>query len=103
MAKFDADGCRVPQTLFEAAAWHYAIVATCRRCRARGVFESAALWWLFERRGWDPTLYGAARRLKCRACGARATVSPVRWEAPTVILPLPDDRDWKRAVSRFRS
>jgi len=23
--------------------------------------------------------------------------------APSVVLPLPDEREWKRAVSRFRS
>lgn len=35
MAKFDQDGGRVPTDLFEAAAWHYSIVATCRRGRSR--------------------------------------------------------------------
>lgn len=103
MAKFDRDGGRVPQTLFDAAAWRYSIVADCKACGGRGVFHAAALWWRFERKGWD-TMFGAvARRLKCRACGGRARL-PVSHDAvPTIILELPGERDWKRAVSRFRS
>lgn len=103
MARFDRDGCRVPQTLFEAAAWHFSIVAACKKCRARGVFHAAALWWMFERKGWDPTFGAVARRFRCRACGGRATLSASRDAVPSVILPLPDEREWKRAVSRFRS
>jgi hypothetical protein len=102
MAKFDCDGCRVPQTSFEAAAWRYSIVADCKACRARGVFHAAALWWLFERKGCDTMLGAVARRLRCRACGGRARLS-VSHAVPTVILELPGERDWKRAVSRFRS
>lgn len=103
MAKFDRDGCRVPQSLFEAAAWHYAIVADCRKCRARGAFHAAGLWWLFERKGWDQMFYSVAARLRCRACGGRAKLTASRDAVPTIALELPGEREWKRAVSRFRS
>lgn len=103
MARFDRHGCRVPQSLFEAAAWHFTIVADCKRCRSQGVFHAAALWWMFERKDWNPTLYAVERRLRCRACGSRARLSVSSDAQPTVHLPFPDDRSWKRAVSRFRS
>jgi len=39
----------MPTSLLEAAAWQLAVVATCRKCRAEGVFDPHALWWLFDR------------------------------------------------------
>ena len=103
MAKFDTDGCRLPETLFEAAAWHFSVVANCHRCRAQGVFDAPSLWWLFERKHWDTSFSGAARRLKCKACGGRALISSSRKAVPTIHFQMPTDRDWRKAVSRFRS
>jgi hypothetical protein len=103
VARWDADGCRVPTDLFEAAAWHFAVVATCRRCKHEGVFDPHALWWLFERKGWPNNFASAARRLKCAQCGAGAWLSSDRRREPTVVLPMPDARRWKNAISRFRS
>jgi hypothetical protein len=89
--------------VLEAAAWHLAIVADCKRCRARGVFHAAGLWWLFQRRCWHKIFYAVAGRLKCRACGDRARPTASRDAVPTVHLELPGELEWKRAVSRFRS
>ena len=78
------DGAKVATHIFEAAAWQYGIRATCRGCRHASVFDPHALWWLFERKGWDD-------------------LALVR-EMPTVAtLPLPPETEWKRAISRFRS
>ena len=103
MAKFDKDGNRIPTSLFECAAWHRPIVATCYPCNREAVFDPHQLWWLFERKGWDDSLGCIARRLKCQQCGGRAKVTLERNAKPTVALPWPDERVWKRAVSRFRS
>lgn len=67
------------------------------------VFDSHALWWLFERRHWDDVMRHVGHRLKCRACGGRACVSWSRDKAATISLLMPDEREWKRAISRFRS
>lgn len=103
MARYDAGGCPVPTNLLEAAAWHFAIVATCRKCGAEGVFDPHALWNLFERKGWDVGIRSVAHRLRCKRCGAGAFVSWSKDRAATVQLPMPDQRKWKQALSRLRS
>lgn len=103
MARFDANGSRLPTCLFEAAAWHYCIVATCRRCGNEGVFDPHALWWRFERKGWENNFRSVARRLKCKQCGAGAFLSCSSTREPNVPMTMPDARTWKNALSRFRS
>lgn len=103
MAHYGRDGSPLPTNLLEAAAWHFAVVATCRRCAAWGVFDPHALWALFERRGWDVGMQSVSRRLRCKRCGAGAFVSWSKDREPTVILPMPSERQWKRALSRLRS
>ena len=89
--------------LFDAALQHYAIRATCRRCPNIGVFHAAGLWYRFERKGWNDRLREVPRRLRCAQCGNRGPkLELVTHEAITVPLPLPDDREWKRATSRRR-
>ena len=89
--------------MFEAAAWHYCIVATCRKCSHEAVFDPHAIWWLFHRNGWDGGLKSARRRFKCARCGAGAFLTWDQNKETTVTLPMPDDGEWKRAISRFRS
>jgi len=103
VARYDAKGCPRPTNLLEAAAWHFAIVATCRKCGAEGVFDPHALWHLFECKGWDVGLHSIAYRLRCRRCGAGAFVSWSKDRPVTVDLPMPDARTWKRALNRLRS
>ncbi|MCR5872273.1 MULTISPECIES: hypothetical protein [unclassified Sphingomonas] len=106
MARFNSDGTRQPTNLFECAAWHIAIQVICRRpqCRRVAVFDPHQLWWLFERKHWDMRLGEVNRKLRCSACKAGGTMSLLRGEAKaTVSLPWPDEREWKRAVSRFRA
>ncbi len=103
MAKFDKDGGRVPTNLFEAAAWHRAIVVVCWRCQREEVFDPHQLWWHFERKRWDDSIGSVVRRLKCKGCKGRGQLALERDRKPTIELPDPDERVWKRAVSRFRS
>lgn len=98
------DGAKVATHLFEAAAWQYAIRATCRGCRHASIFDPHALWWLFQRKGWDDRLKAAASRFRCIRCGKTGADLVLVREMPTVAtLPLPPENEWKRAISRFRS
>ena len=103
MALFDADGNRIPNTLFECAAWHYSVVAICRRCARETIFDPHALWWLFQRRHWSDHFNDATRRFKCSKCKAGAFVTWSRNKEPNAHLPMPPEAEWKRAINRFRS
>ena len=103
MSGFDAEGHRTASDLFECAAWHLAIVATCRTCKREAVFDPHALWHLYQRRRWHNDLRSVQRRLKCRVCGAAAVLALSRHKAPTVQLDLPSARAWKQAVDRYRA
>lgn len=104
MPRWDTDGKRIKQSIFDCAAFHYDVSARCRSCSHAAVLRAHALWWRFARRGWDDDLRRGASRLRCSACGETAVqLSPTR-DAPTVDeLPLPPEAEWKRAVNRFRN
>lgn len=88
--------------LLDAGIQHEAIKATCR-CGRTEVFHSVGLWYRFQAKGWPDVLSEVPRRLRCRHCGRRGPrIEFARYTAPTVDLPLPDDREWKRALSRRR-
>ena len=99
------DGTRTATNLFEAAAWHENIRVVCSACTHSAVFAPHGLWWLFHCRHWDDRLSEVAKRMKCRmgkrGCRGRATISLCS-NTVTIQLPQPDEREWKRAVSRFR-
>lgn len=102
------DGDRRPATsLFEAALWGYCVKLTCR-CRRTGLFEAHGLWWRFRRKGWTDDFRDAARRFYCKSCSQRTgrKVRPqsiaTTNEAPRIRFPLPDEREWKRALGRYR-
>ena len=106
MARY-ADGLKVATCIFEAAAWHRTVKVSCR-CGNVGLFDGHGLWWKFERKGWTDDFRDARRRFYCRSCSQRMgrKVRP-SWietcdESPRICLPLPDEREWKRAVNRFR-
>jgi hypothetical protein len=100
---FGAEGRRTASDLFECAAWHLAIVATCRKCKREAVFDPHALWHLYQRKGWRDDLKSVQRRLKCKACGARAFLSLSRDRASTAVLEMPSASAWKQAISRYRA
>ena len=104
MARYK-DGLRIAVSIFEAAAWHYAIKVTCSGCRRSAVFNPHALWWHFQRRGLDDRLNVAHRHFWCRRCG-RGAAKPlelVRESADGVQLTMPPEGEWKRAINRFRN
>jgi len=103
VARYDDRGCAIPTNLLDAAAWHYAVVATCRKCRAEGVFDPHALWNLFDEKGWDVGVRSAAHRLRCKRCGAGAFVSFSDRRVVTVHLPMPSEEKWKQVMRRLRS
>lgn len=110
MARWTGDGTREATSLFEAAAWHKSVKLTCGRCRHSITFNAHGLWWLFERKGWESNLRHVALRLYCKQCreafGRRVRaprIELVRESSDDFYFPLPDEREWKRAVSRFRS
>ncbi|WP_206377376.1 hypothetical protein [Sphingobium sp. TB-6] len=106
VARYD-DDLKLATCIFEAAAWHYSVRVVCR-CRREGLFDAHGLWWKFQRKGWSDDFREAKRRLYCRACTQRTgrKVRPITMETSNkpakIRLPLPDEREWKRAVSRFR-
>jgi hypothetical protein len=103
------DGLRVPTTLFEAAVWHNLIKVRCPRCPNVAIFEAAGVWWHFQKRSGDLALRDARHRFYCLRCSrdrptrVRATTIELVRGRATRELPLPDDREWKRALSRFRA
>lgn len=108
MSRYSAEGLRVPTMIFEAAAWAINVKVICSRCPNYAIFEPGGLWWLFHSKGWDDNFAAAPRHFYCMVCaiGGLARVRPRRLEAvkdkPMKILPPPPDREWKRAIRRFR-
>lgn len=67
------------------------------------------MWWLFKRRRWSEALRDVPPRFYCSRCLAdrdRRTSCPylrVSLEpAPPCDLPMPDEREWRRMVSRYQ-
>lgn len=107
MARYTEDGLRIPTSIWEAAIWHYAVEVRCSNCDHSARFEAVGLWWYFERRGWEQHFSLAARHFYCRRCREPGVKNkPRRLEAVMAAgerrFSLPDDRTWKRALSRFR-
>jgi hypothetical protein len=109
MARY-RDGLKHATHIFEAAAWQYAIKVRCRHCGHSAVFDPHAMWWLFDRNGWDDRLTEAARRFYCSAClnkrqcrVRQAQIDLVRESVTVQGLTMPDAASWKRALNRFRS
>lgn len=103
------DEAHFPVTFFEAAALLYSVRVTCSRCRNAAVFEPGGVWWHFHKRGWNDHFDLAGKRFSCGQCalGGLPRVRPRSFEAvrekPGRTLPPPDEREWKRAIRRFRT
>jgi hypothetical protein len=95
--------------LFDAAVRHKTVKLTCGRCRHANSFSAAALWWLFQRRGWKDEFAAVRRRCVCLHCWRRHgfKIRSPRFELVDeppldVSLPLPGELDWKRELRRRR-
>lgn len=93
--------------LFDAATHRENVRLSCPRCPHSEVYHAAALWKLFEHKGWPDDLRTVASRFYCPICKRERG----KWVKPTVAivdedhtmsLPLPDKAEWKRAISRRR-
>ena len=93
-----------PRSVFEAAAFQYTLRVTCSGCQHSRVFDPHALWWLFERKGWDQDLKIIPKRFRCQSCTRHrwTFIELTRDEPDEGGPPMPDPRRWKRAVSRYR-
>ena len=93
--------------LFDAARQHCSIRLDCPRCNHVAVYDAAGLWWAFERKGRTVSIKDLQRFCYCRDCSRfggpriRPVVKLCR-TAPTQMLPLPSEADWKRAASKCR-
>ncbi|WP_448659210.1 hypothetical protein ACPVPU_01775 [Sphingomonas sp. CJ99] len=97
------NGLKQPTSLFEAAAWHRSIAATCPACGHQAIFDPHQLWWLFQRKRWHDGFGSLETRLRCTRCGRRGARIDIQDRArATINLPWPDEREWKRALSRWR-
>jgi hypothetical protein len=101
------DGVPLATCLMEAAAWHKTVKVACK-CGHAVYFEPHGLWWLYDQKGWESSFALMRRRYYCVPCfmqtrrRVRPTISAEGKEHPTIKLPLPPEREWKRAQSRFR-
>jgi hypothetical protein len=96
-------------TLFALAVAHWNVSITCRDCQQRRVFEGHQLWWLFQRRGWNEHISAVPLRFYCKTCWSRNCRKGPRpkcertKDLPDQMLEWPSDREWKRAVTLYRS
>ena len=92
--------------LFDAAVRHRTIKVSCA-CGNVGIFDPHALWWLFERKGWNDRLTAVSQRMRCLQCYAakrKRTLAALELTsaAHTRQLPMPDIIEWKRQLRRRR-
>ncbi|QGN55475.1 hypothetical protein [Novosphingobium sp. Gsoil 351] len=95
-------------TILEAAIQSRAVLVTCG-CGRRARYWAPGLWWRFHRCGWNDEFGQALARFRCRSCSERAghrirpqRIEVVREGPGEIVLPEPEPRAWKRALSRFR-
>ena len=98
-----------PQSVHDCGLVARTVELRCPVCYHVRRFDPYALWWLFERRGWDDRLVSIGKRFRCVACwiASRRKVRPVVTvvdDAPSDdTLPRPDAASWKRSVKRRRT
>lgn len=109
---FDRDhiGRRL-DSLVQCALHQRTIRLACRECPNVRLLDAMPLWYLFERRGWSGVLNDVPRRFYCQCCWQGRCRRVTR---PDLIVcrdrpdngkqfDYPDERTWKRLVSRYRS
>jgi hypothetical protein len=102
----DQHGVTIAQDVFLAAAFHRT-VKVAGRCGHVAYFDPHGLWEACRRRQLDMRFWMLRNRVYCQECLARGVVArPVVMEQsselPTITLPMPDEREWKQALRRFR-
>lgn len=98
----------VPTHIFEAAALHFTLKVSCIQCGNFAVFDAAGVWWYFKGKRWNDELRTAHQHFYCASCTRisrrRVGAKPLQAvkDKANKFLPWPDQREWKRAISRFR-
>ena len=93
-------------SLFDVACRHHSVKVSCP-CGNVGIFDPHALWYLFERKGWNDRLPAVRKRMRCLQCyyakrkRTLATLELVDVDH-TRQLPMPDIIEWKRQLRRRR-
>lgn len=97
-------------TLMHCALHRRTLRLSCRSCPHVRLRAAVLVWFLFERKGWSGLMWDVPKRFFCGRCMTerlRMVRSPrvqVTEERPgTEQFPYPDDRTWKRLISRYRS
>ena len=95
--------------LFDAAVRHMTVQLSCPRCGHAAHFDPHAMWWLFERKGWNDRIGQVVRHFFCSTCRSQTStrVRPhialldvsVPVDTP---LQMPTPEAWKRMLSRRR-
>jgi hypothetical protein len=97
------DGLGVATSIFEAALFHQSVKVACR-CGHVAYFQAHGLWWLFQQRRWSDEFRNAPDMFYCSECWTRSRremrTEPVEPgdQTHTIQLPIPDEREWKRAL-----
>jgi hypothetical protein len=97
------------KTLELCGLYRRTIKLTCPGCGRVRLLEAVTLWWLADQRRWPDEVREVVRRLYCEEChrDAHRIIRPrfeiTRDKPAGPQLPYPDERVWKRVVSRFRS
>ena len=98
----------VATTIEEAAALGRSIAPHCQ-CGHFASFNGYGVWWRFTRKHWGQSLSQAKKRFYCRPCweATFCKVTAIRLEVVDmskldVQLPMPPEREWKRAMRRVR-
>ena len=103
-----SEGNRViPTDLFEAVIHNRGVEVRCA-CGHGAVFAPNGLWWRFYIKRWPYEFPRARSRLYCTRCfsvnGSR--VRPLHLDStsavPSIHLPMPDERSWKRMIQSMR-
>ena len=95
--------------LYDAAIRHSSVRIKCQRCPRVVIVQTAALWRLFNRNGWNDRFEHVRRRLYCRFCwyhGGGAKIRPTIEfcdDPPTdTKLPMPSKQEWGHEARRRR-
>lgn len=94
--------------LYDAAIRHQSVRVACDRCRHSAIFQVAALWYHFNRRGWDDRFKHVQQRFFCLLCwhhrGVKVRPSLTFGDEPPTDtrFPMPSQGDWKREAARRR-
>jgi hypothetical protein len=97
----DQHGVTIATDVFTAAAFQRTVKVECRSGHV-AYFDPHGLWEACRRRQWDMRFGELRKRLRCLECGAKPNAIEQSSELPTITLPMPDEREWKQELRRFR-